>query len=67
MKISPVTITTIRTVKQADRTEKQPKPVFITLEEAGLEESSAGDAFDCVGAARHNAYFWDGSSSEFTE
>ncbi len=46
MKISPVTITTIRTIKQADRTPKQPEPEFITLEEAGLEESSANAAFD---------------------
>ena len=67
MKISPVTITTIRTINQADRTPKQPGPVFITLEEAGLEESSSDSAFDCVGAARHNEWFYDGSSSEYTE
>jgi hypothetical protein len=67
MKISPVTVTTIRTVNCADRTEKEAPPEFITLEEAGLEESSADSAFDCVGIFVYADWFWDNSSSEYDE
>jgi hypothetical protein len=65
MKIGDVTITTIRTVKQADRTDKRANPVFITLEEAGLEEDNSDSAFDCVGLYRHADWFSDNTSSEY--
>lgn len=67
MKIAPVTITTVRTVNQPDRTEKQSAPEFITLEQAGLEESSADSAFDCVGLFVYVDWFYDGTSSEYTQ
>ncbi len=37
---------------------------FLSLEDAGLEEDNSNDAFDCVGAAMHNDYFYDGESSD---
>ena len=40
---------------------------FLTLEAAGLEEDNSEDAFDCVGEPRHNEWFYDGESSEFTD
>ena len=40
---------------------------FLTLEEAGLEESGEWDCFDCIGAAEYNRQYWDGSSSELTQ
>jgi hypothetical protein len=40
--------------------------LFLSLEEAGLEEKEL-DAFDLVGASEYNDQYWDGSSSELTE
>ncbi len=40
--------------------------LFLTLEEAGLEEREL-EPFDCVGASVYNEQYWDGSSSEVTE
>jgi len=40
--------------------------LFLSLEEAGLEEKEL-DAFDLVGASEYNYQYWDGSSSELTE
>lgn len=67
MKISPVTITTISVVNQSDRTDKQQEPEFISLKEAGLEEDASDSAFDCVGLFVYVDWFYDGSSSEYTQ
>ena len=66
MKLNPVTITTIKVINpiKSDVIEEV-KPIFISLEEAGLEESSADSAFDCVGLYRHADWFYDGSSAEY--
>ena len=40
---------------------------FLSLEDAGLEESSDWDCFDCVGASQYNFDYWDGESSEVSE
>lgn len=41
--------------------------IFLSFEEAELEEAQNWDAFDCIGAAEYNRLYWDDSSSEFTE
>ena len=40
--------------------------LFLTLEEAGLEESQEGDSFDCGGAYAHAQWFYDNDEDAFT-
>jgi hypothetical protein len=40
--------------------------LFLTLEEAGLEESQVGDSFDCGGAYAHAQWFYDDDDSAFS-
>jgi hypothetical protein len=49
-----------------DQTNWEDNVLFLTLEEAGLEEKEL-EPFDCVGASEYNYQYWDGSSSELTE
>ena len=50
-----------------DETNWEDKVIFLSLEEAGLEEQNDWDAFDCIGASGYNYLYWDNSSSELTE
>ena len=50
-----------------DETNWEDKVIFLSLEDAGLEEVNDWDAFDCVGASQYNQDYWDNSSSELTE
>lgn len=49
-----------------DETNWEDNVLFLSLEEAGLEEKEL-EPFDCVGASEYNYQYWDGSSSELTE
>ena len=51
----------------ADQANWEDNTIFISLEEAGLEEQQDWDAFDCTGASEYNRLYWDDSSSELTE
>lgn len=44
----------------------QESGLFLSLEEAGLEESQDGDSFDCSGAFGHAEWFYDGDESAFS-
>ena len=44
----------------------QESGLFLSLEEAGLEESQDGDSFDCGGAYAHADWFYDGDESAFS-
>jgi hypothetical protein len=50
----------------ADEANWEDNVLFLSLEEAGLEEKEL-EPFDCVGASEYNYQYWDGSSSELTE
>lgn len=65
MKSGKITITKISIIDPIKPVIIEEEPEFITLEEAGLEESSDDSAFDCVGLFRHAEWFSDGSSSEY--
>jgi len=49
-----------------DETNWEDNVLFLTLEEAGLEEKEL-EPFDLIGASEYNRQYWDGSSSELTE
>ena len=60
-------VTTISFIVPKDKEVELNEPEFISLIEAGLEESSADSAFDCVGLFRYVDWFYDGSSSEYEQ
>jgi len=49
-----------------DETNWEDNVLFLTLEEAGLEEKEL-EPFDLIGASEYDYQYWDGSSSELTE
>jgi hypothetical protein len=49
-----------------DETNWEDNVLFLSLEEAGLEEKEL-EPFDLIGASEYNYQYWDGSSSELTE
>jgi len=50
----------------ADEANWEDNVLFISLEDAGLEEKEL-EPFDLIGASEYNSQYWDGSSSELTE